>query len=179
VSSLQVFQISILSLVKWNHSCVRFLKTNNLLVMILKTIFLSCFWNKFYVFTNKPSCHFFKTKTKFCSSLCWADPLENCHLTVKKSPKTYFFQKNWHKFHYFFSTKLPLASFWHFLTVKWQFSRGSGVEQINKTLLLPVRDCGIEKHSVSKCQPSSGIALEGFDKLVALSVSSHVHFVLL
>ena len=39
------------------------------------------------------------------------DPPENCHLTVKKWPKTWhFFQKNWQKLS-FFSTKLPLAIF--------------------------------------------------------------------
>jgi len=36
------------------------------------------------------------------------NPAENCHLTVKKLPKTWhFFKKNWQKFS-FFSTKLPM-----------------------------------------------------------------------
>jgi len=74
-----------------------------------------------------------------------ADPPENCHLTIKKLPKTWyffppkmtnffiFFQKNchWH----FFWKKLKFLSiflnncqvFGNFLTVKWQFSGGSGI----------------------------------------------------
>ena len=42
-----------------------------------------------------------------------SDPLENCHLNVKKLPKTcHFFNKNCH-----FFQKLPMAIFWK----KWQF----------------------------------------------------------
>ena len=71
-----------------------------------------------------------------------SNPPENCHLNVRKLPKTWnFFQKNWKKLS--FSTKLPLANFlkklkiffqfyWkkcqffgNFLTFNWQFSGGS------------------------------------------------------
>jgi len=38
---------------------------------------------------------------------CWTDPPENCHLNVKKLPKTFFWQKL-----SFFSTKLPESQCW-------------------------------------------------------------------
>ena len=46
-----------------------------------------------------------------------ADPSENCHLTVKKLPKT------WH-----------LKKKGNFLTVEWQFSRGSGTYSSDNVL---------------------------------------------
>ena len=48
------------------------------------------------------------------------DPPENCHLNVKKLPKTFFFKCHWQ----FFWKKM--SSFWQYLTFKWQFSGGSG-----------------------------------------------------
>ena len=51
-----------------------------------------------------------------------ADPRENCHLTVKKLPKTWhFFQKKWQK----------CQVFGNLLTVKWQFSRGSATHLVD------------------------------------------------
>ena len=73
------------------------------------------------------------------------DPPENCHLTVKKNcQKLDIFSKKNAKIFLFFSKKLPLAIFLkkknlgqfflkkcqvfgNFLTVKWQFSGGSGM----------------------------------------------------
>ena len=82
--------------------------------------------------------------------LCESDPPENCHLTVKKLPKTchffpknaknfHFFQKNCHCHWQFFWKKWKFLAFFgkkcqvfgNFLTVKWQFSGGSGLEVIN------------------------------------------------
>ena len=57
-----------------------------------------------------------------------ADPPENCHLTVKKLPKTDIFsKKNCQNFLLFFWKKWKLLA--NFLTVKWQFSGGSEVNQ--------------------------------------------------
>ena len=55
-----------------------------------------------------------------------ADPPENCHLNVKKLPKTgHFFQKNCHW--QFLLKKFQV--FGNFLKVKWQFSGGLGETQ--------------------------------------------------
>ena len=61
----------------------------------------------------------------------WADPPENCHLNVKKLPKTWHCSKKIAK-NFLFFFKLPMEIFFflkkvfgNFLTVKWQFSGGS------------------------------------------------------
>jgi len=61
---------------------------------------------------------------------CKADPPQNCHLTVKKLPGTYFFfkkiAKNCQKNDNFCQFKKKKSQvFGNFLTVKWQFSGGS------------------------------------------------------
>ena len=89
--------------------------------------------SKYFVYENM--------NLQYCVCNHTSDPQENCYLNVKKLPKT------WNFFKYFFHKlslkKLPLAlfflkdNFWqffwkkcqvfgNFLTVKWQFSGGSG-----------------------------------------------------
>ena len=59
--------------------------------------------------------------------ICTADPPENCHLTVKKLQKNLtFFSKKLTKIDIFFN-KIAIDNF---LTVKWQFSGGSGHKKV-------------------------------------------------
>ena len=64
--------------------------------------------------------------------MCGPDPPENCHLNVKKLPKT------WKKKHFFskIKKKRPFLTifflnvkFWQVLTFKWQFSGGPGADR--------------------------------------------------
>ena len=59
-----------------------------------------------------------------------ADPPENCHLNVNKIAKNLtFFQKNFH-LQFFGKNRQFLSIFCHLFTFKWQFSGGSGGDNL-------------------------------------------------
>ena len=81
---------------------------NDSFVAIAMPIEVGSFIQRYYLFKKK-------------YILCVSDPPKNCHLTVKKVPKTCHFFKKIDKNCHFFPTKLPMAIFLKKSHNFWQF----------------------------------------------------------